>query len=177
MGVRVLSVVDVAAVLFFEFGKLDGDGDIDDGAVTDGVADVVREGTDGEGEFVGGVRVAEEVDNEVSGTYVVGEVREESVGEGVVAKILNGRAAVGVGVSLLELGLGEGGVLLEKDGADGLLPGEVDQLLVGLNGIRDSLCRGEEQGEEGDGLEEVGAAWGRNRWSSLLVCFDSTHCT
>ena len=126
MGVRILSVVDVAAVLFFEFGKLDGDGDIDDGAVTDGVADVVREGTDGEGEFVGGVRVAEEADDEVSGANVVGEVGEETVGEGVVAKILNGRAAVGVGVSLLKLGLGEGGVLLEEDGADGLLPGEVD---------------------------------------------------
>jgi hypothetical protein len=72
------------------------------------------------------VGVSEEADDEVSGANVVGEVREEGVAEGVVAKILNGRAAVGVGVSLLELGVGEGGVLLEEDGADGLLPGEVD---------------------------------------------------
>jgi hypothetical protein len=113
VGVGILSVVNVVAVLFFEFGKLDGDGEIDRGAVTDGVADVVREGADGEGEFVGGVGVAEEANDEVSGADVVGEVREEGVAEGVVPEILNGRAAVGVGVSLLKLGVGEGRVVLE----------------------------------------------------------------
>ena len=150
VGVGVLSVVDVGAVFFFEFGKFDGDGEIDGGAVADGVADVVREGADGEGELVGGVGVAEEADDEVSGADVVGEVGEEGVAEGVVAEVLNGAAAVGVGVGLLELGFGEGGVLFEKDGADGLLPGEVDQLLVGLDGVGDGgRCR-EEQCEDGD---------------------------
>jgi hypothetical protein len=36
-------------------------------------------------------------------------------------------------VGLLELGFGESGVLLEEDGADGLLPGEVNQLFMGLD--------------------------------------------
>jgi hypothetical protein len=45
-------------------------------------------------------------------------------------------------VCLLQLGFGEVGEVLEEDGADGLLPGEVDQLLVGLDGIRDGRrCR------------------------------------
>ena len=140
VGVRVLGVVDVGAVFLFEFGELDGDGEIDGSAVADGVADVVGEGADGEGEFVGGLGVAEEAEDEVSGADVVGEVGEEGVAEGVVAEVLNGAAAVGVGVGLLELGFGEGGVVFEEDGADGLLPGEVDQLLVGLDGVGDGLA-------------------------------------
>jgi hypothetical protein len=135
VSVGILGVVNVWAIFFFEFGKLDGDREIDSHAVTDGVADVVGEGADGEGELIGGMRVAEEADDEVSGPDVVSEVGEKRVAEGVVAKVLNGAAAVRVGVSLLELGIGEGGVCLEENGPDGLLPGEVDQLLMGLDGV------------------------------------------
>jgi hypothetical protein len=53
MGALALREVDDGAVFFFELGKLDGDGMVDGGAMSDGVADVVREGADGEGEFVG----------------------------------------------------------------------------------------------------------------------------
>lgn len=128
-------VVDGGAVFFFERRELDGDGGVDGFGVSDGVAEVVREGSDGEGEFVCGFGVAEEVDDEVSGSDVVGEVGEELVAEGVVAEILNGAAAVGVGMGLFDLGLGKGGEALEQEGADGLLPGEVDELLVGLDRV------------------------------------------
>jgi hypothetical protein len=102
----------------------------------------VRERADGEGELVGGVGVADEADDEVSGADVMGEVGEEFVAEGVVAEVLDGAAAVGVGVSLLELGFGEGGVVLEKNGPDGLLPRQVDQLLMALDGVGDGWgCR------------------------------------
>jgi hypothetical protein len=67
----------------------------------------------------------------------VGEVGEEGVAEGVVAEVLDGAASVGVGVSFLELGFGEGGIVLEEYGPDGLLPGEVDQLLMALDGVGD----------------------------------------
>ena len=139
VGVGIFCVIDVGAVFFFEFGKFDGDGEIDDGAVTDGVADVVREGADGKGKLVGSVGVAEEAKDEVSGADVVGEIGEEGVAEGVITEVLNGAAAVGVGVGFLELGFGESGIFLEQEGADGLLPGEVDQLLVALDRVGD--CR------------------------------------
>jgi hypothetical protein len=142
VGVGIFSVVDAVAVSLFEFGKLDRDGEIDGGAMTDRVTDVVREGADGEGEFVGGVGVAEEAYDEVSGADVVGEIRKEGVAEGIVTEVLDGGAAVGVGVSLLELSLGEVGVVLKENWADGLLPGEVDQLLMGLDGVGDGgSCR------------------------------------
>jgi hypothetical protein len=67
----------------------------------------------------------------------VGEVGEEGVAEGVVAEVLDGAAPVGVGVSLLELGFGERGIVLEEYGPDGLLPGKVDQLLMALDGVGD----------------------------------------
>src|SRR5216683_2405668 len=165
----VSEVVEIGAgrvggkVLFME----DGFGSRDVGKeAADGVADVMREGADGEGELVGGVRVAEEADDEVSGADVVGEVGEEFVAEGVVAEVLDGAAAVGVGVSLLELGFGEGGIVLEKNGPDGLLPGQIDQLLVSLDGVGDGWRCREKQPEGGYCLKEGGAAGGRDRLSS-----------
>jgi hypothetical protein len=76
--------------------------------VADGVADVMRERAYCEGEFVGGLRVVEKGENEVAGADVVSEVGEELVAEGIVAKVLNGAAAIGVAVSLLQLGFSEG---------------------------------------------------------------------
>jgi hypothetical protein len=169
VGVRVLSVVDVGAVFLLELGKFDRDGEIDGGAVADGVADVMGEGAYGEGELVGGVGIAEEIDDEIAGTDVMGEVGEETVAEGVIAEVLDGAATVGVGVRLLQLGFGEGGVVFEKNGADGLLPGEVDQLLVSLDGVGDGgLCR-EKQCDQGYRFQEGGAAGGRNCLSPFLV--------
>jgi hypothetical protein len=149
VGAFVLRVVDDGTVLLFELGELDGDGMVDGGAVADGVADVVREGADGEGELVGGLRVVQKGEDEVPGADVVGEIGEEGVAEGVVAEVLDGAAAVGVGVGLLELGLGESGEVLEQDGADGLLPGEVDELLVGLDGVGDAAGGRQQEDEKG----------------------------
>ena len=101
------------------------------------IADVVRERADGEGEFIGSLRVVEKRENEVAGADVVGEVGEELVAEGIVAEVLNGAAAVGVTVGLLKLDFGEGGETLEQNRADGLFPGEIDQLLMGLDRVGD----------------------------------------
>jgi len=48
---------------------------------------------------------------------------------------LNGAAAVSVGVGDLELLFGKVGITLEQEWADGGSPGEVDELLMGLNGV------------------------------------------
>jgi hypothetical protein len=79
----------------------------------------------------------------------VGEVGEEGVAEGVVAEVLDGAAAVGVGVGLTDLGFGESGEALEQEGTDGLLPGEVDELFVGLDGVGDTARGRQEEDEQG----------------------------
>ncbi|XWK48566.1 hypothetical protein RBB78_14110 [Tunturiibacter empetritectus] len=99
-----------------ELGELDGYGLVDGIFVTEVVTDVVRETADGEGQVVGGLGVVEKREDEVAGADVVGEVGEECVAEGVVAEVLNGAATVGVGVGLLELGLGEGGEFFSRSG-------------------------------------------------------------
>jgi hypothetical protein len=177
VGVGVFGVVDGGAVLLFELGELDGDGLIDGVFVTEAVSDVVGEGADGEGEFIGGFRVAKEREDEVAGADVVGELGEEGVAEGVVAEVLNGAATVGVGVSFLELGFREGGVLLEKEGADGLFPSEIDELLMSLDGVGDGGSRREKQCKGRDRFEE-GAAWGWNiRVPSDAVVLFFSHFT
>ena len=57
---RVFGVVDDGSVTGAELGEDEGNGAVDGGAVADGVADVVGEGADGEGEFVGVLGVADE---------------------------------------------------------------------------------------------------------------------
>ena len=101
VGVRVLLVVDDGPVFFGELGKLDRNGEVDYFAVADAIGDIVGEGADGEGEFVGSFGVAEQALDEVTGADVVGEVGEESAAKGIVAGVLNGASAVRVGVSLL----------------------------------------------------------------------------
>ena len=86
VGVLVLVVGDDGAVFFGELGEFDADGLIDRLGVADDVADVVGESSDGEGEFVGVVGVVDEAENEVSGANVVGEVAEEGVAVGIVAR-------------------------------------------------------------------------------------------
>ena len=101
--VLALAVGDGGTVAGFQFGELDGDGEIGGVGMADGVADVVGEGADGEGELVGVFGVAEEVDDEVAGADVVGEIGKEGVAEGIVADVLDDAAAVGVGAGFVEL--------------------------------------------------------------------------
>ena len=175
VGVRVFRVVDVGPISFFELGKFDGYGEIDGGTVADDVTDVVRERADGEGELVGGVGIAEEADDEVSRADVVGEVREEGVAEGIVAEVLDGTAAVGVGVGLLELSVGESGIFLEEKGADGLLPSKIDQLLVTLDGVGDGRGCRQKQSEDSYRFLRNKAVGSWNRLSSFYWSFSTLH--
>jgi hypothetical protein len=75
----------------------------------------------------------------------VGEVGEKTIAEGVVAEVLDGTASVGISVCLAEVVFGKVGILFEEDGADGLLPGEVDELFVGLNRVGDAGRGGEQK--------------------------------
>ncbi len=135
---RALRVIDDGTVLLFKIRKFDGDCVIDGVTVSYGVAYVVRQRPDSEGEIVGVLGVAEEATNKVAGADVVGEVGEEGVAEGIVTEVLNGTAAVGISASLLELGFGEIGVAFEQDGTDGMLPRDIDDGFVGLYRVRDA---------------------------------------
>lgn len=101
VSVGILGVVDDRTILLLKLGELDRDSSVDCGAVTDVVADVVGKGPDGEGELIGSMRVAEKAEDEVAGADVVGEVGEEDVAEGVIAKVLDCAASVGIGVGSL----------------------------------------------------------------------------
>ena len=136
--VRSLGVIDDGTVLLFKAGEFYGDGVINDVAVAYGVAYVMRQRANGEGEVVDVLGVAEEVANKVAGANVVSEIGEESVTEGIVAEVLDGTAAVGIGSSLLELSLGEVGEAFEQDRADGVLPREIDDGFMGLDRVWDS---------------------------------------
>ena len=95
----------------------------------------------------------EEREDEVSGADVVGEVREEGVAEGVVAEVLDGAAAIRVGVCLLELSVGDAGVVIEEDGTYGVPPGQIDDHFVGLDRERDAGRGRQDKDEQREGFE------------------------
>jgi len=99
--------------------------------VTDRISDVVGECADGKGKLICIFGIAEEADNEVACAHVVGEVGIVPVAEGVIADVLDDTAAVSVSAGLIELGRGQAGIAGEKQGNDGVIPSEVDELLVG----------------------------------------------
>jgi hypothetical protein len=72
-------------------------------------------------------------------------------------------------VSFLKLGFSKCGEVLEEDGAYGLFPGEVDELLVGLDGVRDSRGAGEKEGTKDGGTKERPA---QLRWAGCR-CLES----
>lgn len=115
---RALCVVDDATEFVSESRKFNRDGKVSSLGVADGVADVVRERADGEGQLVCVAGVAKEVDDEVPGADVMGEVGEGFVAEGIVTNVLNDAAGVGVGASLFEIGGGEVGIAAEQQRND-----------------------------------------------------------
>ena len=69
-------VIHRSTVLGAELWELNGDGEIGGFRVTDRVANVMRKRANGEGKFVGVLRIAEKIDNEIAGADVVGQVGE-----------------------------------------------------------------------------------------------------
>ena len=162
LGLHVLvfafGVGDAMPELVAKLGEFDGDGEVGGFGVADAVADVVGEGADGEGELVGVTGVAEEVDDEVAGADLVGEVGKELVAEGVVADVLDDAAAVGVGTGVLDLLGREVRVAALEKGNDGAIPGEIDELLVGEERVGVGGGRaGEEAKSKGDRKGETQA--------------------
>lgn len=103
--------------------------------MTDGVADVMGESTDGEGEFVRVMGVSDETADEISGANIVCQIAQERVAEGIIAEVLNGATPVSVGVGLVNLRFGEARIAFEQERTNGLLPGKIDNLLMALERV------------------------------------------
>ena len=83
----------------------------------------------------------------------MGEVGEEGVAEGVVAQVLDGTAAISIGVCLLKLGFGKVGKAIEEYGTDGVLPGQIDNHFVGLDRERDAGRGRQDKDDQREGFE------------------------
>ena len=83
----------------------------------------------------------------------MGEIGEERIAERVVSEVLNGAATVGIGSGLLELSVGEVGIALEQDRADGMLPRDVNDCFVGLDGVWDAGRSRQEEDEQRKNFE------------------------
>ena len=123
------------AVFALELVKLHRYGKVGGQRMPVGVADVMRKSSDGKRKLIGIAGVAEEIHDKIAGAHVMGKVAERHLAKGVVADVLDDAAAVGVGPGFFQLCLGQVRIAAEQQGNDGVVPGEVDQLLVRKQGI------------------------------------------
>src|SRR5215471_100102 len=133
--VRTLAVGDGGAVLAFQPGERDGGGGIDGLRMPDRVAEIVRQGADRERIFVQRACVLQHPDDKISRANVVGEVAEESFAEGVVPHVLDGASAIGIRVCNDEFMIGGARKLGQEERPYRIVPCEIDQFLVGQNGV------------------------------------------
>jgi hypothetical protein len=162
VGVWVFCVVDAWPVLLFQTGKLDWNGDIDGLAVSNHIADIVAERANGKRKFVGRLRVVEQAKDKVARADVMGKIREKTIAERVVAKVLNRRAAVSVGMGFLELGFGKGGIVLQQNWANRRLPREIDKLFVALDRVGNRRSGRKDQRQQSNRFKKRAAAGEKN---------------
>ena len=70
----------------------------------DCVAYIVGESTDGEGKLVSVSCVSEEIYDKIARADIVGQIRERSITERIVANILNNAPSIGIRTRVLKLG-------------------------------------------------------------------------
>src|ERR1700722_4079600 len=100
----------------------------------------MRQSADGKRVLVDGAGVTEKPRDEVAAAYVMGQVAEKLFAEGVVAPVLDGRAAVGIGVSFAQLRLRRAREAGKQHGANRIVPRQVNQFLMGKNRIAGGTC-------------------------------------
>src|SRR5579863_7487856 len=99
------------------------------------VGHVVRQRAEGESIFLGILTLPEHFFNEIAAAHVMNEVAEFLAAEGVIAKILNNGATVGVGVRFLDLVVGQAWETVFNERENVRSPEEIDDLFVGQNRI------------------------------------------
>ena len=86
--------------------------------------------------------------NEVSAADVMHEVTEFSAAEGVVAEVLNDRAAIGIGVGLLDLVVRQSGESLQEKGTNFVRPEKINDFLMCQNRICEGATATQEHDEQ-----------------------------
>ena len=125
-----LHVGDLVAELGPQFRERERHRSVDGERVPGNVVGVVRQRAQREGQFVDGLRVADERLDEVAGAGIVEQVAEEFVAERVVAKVLNHRAAVGERAGALEFGRRGARKASEEQRPQLAIPRRIDGRLV-----------------------------------------------
>lgn len=112
--------------------------------MADIVGRIVRERAQSEGIVIEILRlfgILQQCENEVTAAGIVHQIAEEMAAERIVAHVLDNGAAVGIGVGLTQLVVSGVGEALEKERAQDLRPGRIDNGFVSEDRIRGSRRR------------------------------------
>jgi hypothetical protein len=112
------------------------------------IGSIVSERAQGKGVLVGILALGEQLANEIAAAHVVNQVAEFDAAEGIVAKVLDDGAAIGISVCFRELGFCESGKALEEKRAKITGPRQVHDFLVGEHGVGERASGAQEQGEK-----------------------------
>ena len=125
--------------------------------MADVVGGVMRERAEREGVLVDVVRLANQRLHEIAGADVVHQVAEEVAAERVVAKILNHRAAVGVGARLASSFARRARKAAREQRPKAGVPQRIDVGFVRQHGVRPGIRRRQErQRQHAHGAAESG---------------------
>src|SRR5208337_1181898 len=97
---------------------------------------VVRERSQCEGVLIGILALVQQFENEIPAAHVMHQVAEFLAPKWIIAKILDDRASIGIGVCVLDLIRGKIWEALQQQRLNLGGPRQVDDLLVRKNGVR-----------------------------------------
>src|SRR5438477_7659185 len=91
---------------------------------------IVRQGAQGEGEFVKVGRLEDEIDDKISAAHVMSQIAEKFAAERVISDVLNQAAAIGVSMGLAQFLRRGGWEMRQENRLYLILPGDIHKLLM-----------------------------------------------
>ena len=147
---RVVGIAYGSAIFGSQFWIVDGNSLIDGWVAVD-VGRIVRQRAQGKGILVRVLAFAHQLDNEVPAAHIMHQVAEVLVAERVVSKVLNDRAAVGISMRLFDLVFGNSWKPLHQKRPNLRDPQQIDNLLVGQDGVCKHISARHQQQEKQSG--------------------------
>src|SRR5580704_13315934 len=132
---RILLVPNRVTVLFFKFGIEKWHGAICSEAMAIIVRGIMGQCADSECVLVEVFSVAEQNLHKIPASHVVRKVAEEMASIGVIAHVLDDRAAIGIGLRLAQLLFGGTRKTSQQERLDVRLPNGIDDRFVGENRV------------------------------------------